>query len=278
MLSIDKSKSPIVNLVQKNYNLTRESCSFVVMTFLKKLFSKTPKLAPIEYSILNTDLHSHLIPGIDDGSKSIEDSIAMLTRFSELGFKKVITTPHIMSDFYKNTPEIILGGLEKVRQAIQAHNLNIKIEATAEYYLDFHFEELIEQNNLLTFGDNYVLFELSFSNEPNRVKEVIFNLQNKDYKPIMAHVERYPYYFNDFDKIEDFRSRGCLIQLNINSLSGQYGPAVKKMAEDMIDRELVDVIGSDCHHLGHLDLMQAVRTNPHLHKIVTKEGLLNSKL
>jgi protein-tyrosine phosphatase len=248
------------------------------MNLFKKIFSRQPKLDPIDYSILRTDLHSHLIPGIDDGSKSLENSLTMLKRFSELGYKKVITTPHVMSDFYKNTPEIILGGLEKVKQIIKDNNLNIEIEAAAEYYLDYHFEELIKEKNILSFGDNYVLFELSFSHEPNRVKEVIFNLQNQGYKPIMAHVERYPYYFFDFEKIEDLKNRGCLIQLNINSLSGEYGPAVRKMAEQMIDKDLIDVIGSDCHHLGHLEVMESLRTNPYLHKIVTKEELLNKVL
>lgn len=245
------------------------------MSFLKKIFSKKVPLEPIDYSILHTDLHSHLIPGIDDGSKSLEDSLTMLKRFSEFGYKKVITTPHVMSDFYKNTPEIILSGLETVRQGIKKAGIEIEIDAAAEYFLDRYFEELIEQKELLTFGDNHVLFELSFSVEPPRVKEAIFNLQTQNYKPIMAHVERYPFYFNDFEKIEDFRSRGCLIQLNINSLSGQYGPAVKKMAEDLIDRDLIDVIGSDCHHVGHLNLMQKVRKNPHLHKIINNPKLLN---
>lgn len=248
------------------------------MSFLKNIFSKKPKLDPIDFSILGTDLHSHLIPGIDDGSKSLEDSLNMLKRFSELGYKKVITTPHIMSDFYKNTPEIILGGLEKVKEAIQKENIDIKIEAAAEYYLDFSFEELIDQKNILSFGDNHVLFELSFSNEPPRVKEAIFKLQTEGYKPIMAHVERYPFYFNQWDTIEDFKNRGCLIQLNINSLSGQYGPAVKKMAEDLIDRDWVDVIGSDCHHMGHLEIMESLRTNPYLHKIANKDNLLNKAL
>lgn len=248
------------------------------MSFLKNIFSKKPKLEPIEYSLLNTDMHSHLIPGIDDGSKSLEDSLEMLTRFSELGYKKVITTPHVMSDFYKNTPEIILSGLDKVKQGIKEAGIEIEIEAAAEYFLDLHFEELIAEKNILTFGDNHVLFELSFSVEPPRIKEVIFELQTQNYKPIMAHVERYPFYFNKFDVIQDYKNRGCLIQLNINSLSGQYGPAVKKMAEDMIDRDLVDVIGSDCHHIGHLNLMEKVRTNPHLHKIVNKPNLLNKTL
>ena len=248
------------------------------MNFLKKIFSRQPKLEPIDFSILGTDIHSHLIPGIDDGSKSMEESLAMLKRFSELGFKKVITTPHIMSDFYKNTPEIILGGLKNVKEALKKHHINIEIEAAAEYYLDFSFEELIKEEKLLSFGDNYVLFELSFMNEPNRVKDVIFNLQNAEYKPILAHVERYPYYFNQWDKIEDFKNRGCLMQLNINSLSGGYGPQVKKMAEELINRNLIDLIGSDCHHMGHLESINDLRTNQKLHQILENKGLLNYHL
>ncbi|MEO9534269.1 MAG: CpsB/CapC family capsule biosynthesis tyrosine phosphatase [Crocinitomicaceae bacterium] len=248
------------------------------MGFLSKLFKKTPKLDPYDFSLLGTDLHSHLIPGIDDGSKNIDESLIMLKKFSELGFKKVITTPHIMIDFYKNNPETILGGLEKVRKAIKDVGINIEIEAAAEYYLDGHFEELIAKKELLTFGDNYVLFELSFSNEPPRVKDAIFNMITSGYKPILAHVERYPFYHNAWDTIEDFSNRGCLLQLNTNSLSGQYGPAVKKMAESLIDKDMIDVIGSDCHHLGHLELMDQMRTNPYLHKIANKPTLLNKQL
>lgn len=248
------------------------------MSFLKKIFNRQPPLQPIDLSILGTDLHSHLIPGIDDGSKNMEETLIMLKGFIKLGFKKVITTPHVMSDFYKNNPEIILGGLEKVRNAIKENDLNIEIEAAAEYYLDFHFEELIEQQNVLTFGDNYVLFELSFMHEATRIKDVIFNLQTAGYKPILAHVERYPYYFNEWEKIEDFKNRGCLMQLNINSLSGQYGPQVKKMAEQLIEKDWIDVIGSDCHHLGHLESIEQLRTNKHLHQIVDNRKLLNYTL
>jgi protein-tyrosine phosphatase len=248
------------------------------MGFLSNIFKKSPKLEPYDFSLLGTDLHSHLIPGIDDGSKNMDESLIMLKRFSDLGFKKVITTPHVMIDFYKNNPAIILGGLEKVRKAIKDVGIDIEIEAAAEYYLDPHFEELIAKKEVLTFGDNHVLFELSFSNEPTRVKDVIFNLITTGYKPILAHVERYTYYHNQWDTIEDLRNRGCLLQLNTNSLSGQYGPAVKKMAESLVDRDMIDVIGSDCHHLGHLELMEQMRTNPFLHKIANKEALLNKQL
>jgi protein-tyrosine phosphatase len=219
---------------------------------LKNIFSKTPKLDPIDYGILKTDLHSHLIPGIDDGSKNMEMSLALLHRFSAMGYQKVITTPHVMIDYYKNTPEIILGGLAQVQEAIAKEGIPIKIEAAAEYYMDFHLSDLIKANKLLTFGDNHVLFELSFTNEPPGVKETIFEMITEGYRPILAHVERYPFYFDDWDTIENLSERGCLLQLNLNSLSGQYGPQVKKMAENLIDKDLIDVVGSDCHHMGHL--------------------------
>ena len=248
------------------------------MGIFGKLFKKKPKLEPVDLSLLKTDLHSHLIPGIDDGSKSIEESLAMLKRFSELGYKKVITTPHVMSDFYKNTPAIILDGLEKVKEAIKGAGIPIQIEAAAEYYLDEHFEKLIAEKSLLTFGDNHVLFELSFVDEPARIKEAIFNLVTEGYKPILAHVERYPYYINKLDALEDFKRRGCLLQLNINSLSGHYGPQVKKWAQEVIDKDLIDVVGSDCHHMGHLEMLSALRTNEYEHKVVNNKTLINSIL
>lgn len=248
------------------------------MGIFSKLFKKQSKLDPIDLSILKTDLHSHLIPGIDDGSKSMDDSLNMLRKFSDLGYSKVITTPHIMSDFYKNTPEIILGGLEKVRAAIKAEGIPIKIEAAAEYYLDENFSALIEKKELLTFGDNHVLFELSFVDEPARIKEAIFGMITEGFKPILAHVERYPYYINNLDVLEDFKARGCLLQLNINSLSGHYGPQVKKWAQEVIERDLIDVVGSDCHHMGHLEMLDGLRTNEHVHQLVKKETILNKFL
>ena len=248
------------------------------MGVFNRLFKKTPQLEPADLSILKTDVHSHLIAGIDDGVKTIDEAIAMLRKFIELGYTKVITTPHVMSDYYKNTPEIINAGLVDLQAEVQRLNLPIAVEAAAEYYLDHNLSQLIESKNILTFGDNYMLFELSFTTEQNRIKESMFELITEGYKPIIAHIERYPFYFNEWAKIEDYRNRGVLIQVNTNSLSGQYGPQVKKMAEELIDRDWVDLIGSDSHHLGHLEVLDGLRTNPHLHKIIAKENLLNKFL
>ena len=239
---------------------------------------KELNLEQADLSILGVDVHSHLIPGIDDGAKTIEESIQLLTEFQELGFKKVVTTPHVMSDFYKNTPEIILGGLEKVREAIKEKGLTIEIDAAAEYNLDADFEPLIDAGNVLTFGDNYVLFELPFISEPPMLNSIIWKLQTKGYKPVLAHVERYAYWHNDWEKIAGLKDRGVFIQLNINSLTGHYGPEVKKIGEKLVDLDMVDLLGSDCHNMNHMGLTQRARRKSHLHKVLKSEKLINKKL
>ena len=177
------------------------------MSFLSKIFPPSTRTnVAADLSVLKCDVHSHFIPGIDDGAQTMDDSIAMLREFSAMGYKKVVTTPHVMSDAYRNTPEIILGGLAKVRVALKTANIPIEIDAAAEYYLDFDFEKMIEQKTLLTFGKNYVLFELAFINPPDSLYSVIFKLITNGYKPILAHPERYSFWHHDFKKYEELNS------------------------------------------------------------------------
>ncbi len=248
------------------------------MGFFKKLFSSEPKLPPVDLSLIGTDVHSHFIPGIDDGAKTIEESVALVKAFEAMGYKKVITTPHVMSDYYRNTPEIILGGLEKVRAALVEEGVTCEIEAAAEYYLDIEFEDKIEAKELLTFGDNYVLFELPFISEPPMLSSAIFNMQTAGYKPVLAHVERYTFWHNDYQKYEELFDKGVVMQLNINSLTGMYSPQVKKIAERLVEDNYITMIGSDCHNLRHVDMMQSCLTNKHLHQLANKEDLVNKQL
>lgn len=241
------------------------------------LFKKKPELEPINLSILGVDMHSHLIPGIDDGSKSMDETIAMLAKFEALGYRKIITTPHILSDYYKNTPEIILGGLEKVRETAKKLNLTIEIEAAAEYYFDEYFVEQIRLKNILSFGENFVLLEFAFMDEPFNIESVFFDLQSAGYQPILAHFERYTYWHGSIDKAIELRERGVKIQLNLNSLTGHYGPDVKKQAQALVDAKLVDFAGSDCHRIQHLMLLESNLKNPYFHKLL-ENPLLNSQL
>jgi len=156
------------------------------LIFFKKIFHKE-QFPIIDFSVFKTDMHSHLIPGIDDGSQSLEQSIEIIRAFKSLGYQKIITTPHIMCDYYKNTPEIIWGGLEKLRAELTRLNISIEIEAAAEYNLDDGLEKIIDDKQLLTFGNNHVLFELPFMQEPQNFQEIVFKFQTHGYKPILAH-------------------------------------------------------------------------------------------
>jgi len=246
---------------------------------LTQIFGKKERLLPpVDLSSLVVDVHSHLIPGIDDGSPDMETTLQLLNSFLELGYKKVITTPHVMSDAYRNTPEIIQSGLADVRSAIEANDLNIEIECAAEYYLDTEVRNLLKEDGLLTFGNDYVLFELSFMSEPPFMDEFIFELQLKGLKPVLAHPERYLFWHQNFDRYRQLHDKGVILQLNMNSLTGHYSPQVKKIAYQLIDEELIGFVGSDCHHAGHIALMQQARQLEPLHRLMASGALLNSSL
>ena len=250
------------------------------MGLFNRIFSKKElTIEPINLSFLRNDIHSHLIPGIDDGSPDMETTIILLKKFIDLGYKKVITTPHIMSDYYKNTPEIILSGLDKVNEEIIKNNLHIEIEAAAEYNLEPEFEDLIEKDKLLTFGtENYLLFELSFFDEPPRLNEIIWKMREKGLSPVLAHVERYGYWHKDYDKIEEMINRGVKIQVNVGSIIGAYGPEVKKVAEKLIEDKVINFVGSDCHHEQHLEMINHASRLPIFHSLVQQEQILNKSL
>ena len=246
------------------------------MGLLSKLFSKKQN-TPADLSILKTDMHSHLIPGIDDGSKTLDETIAILYKFKELGYKKIITTPHIMSDFYRNTPEIIRAGLEIVKEEINRINLEIEINAAAEYYFDETLFQLLENDNFLTFGDKNVLIEFSFSAAPQEHEKLFYEMRIKGYRPVIAHFERYLYYHGSIEQAKLWREKGMLIQMNINSIFGHYGPSVKKQAEMLIDAGQIDLIATDCHRIEHLDILEQNLKSPYLKKVLSMD-LMNYKL
>ncbi|HRH66416.1 MAG TPA: capsular biosynthesis protein [Bacteroidia bacterium] len=251
------------------------------MGFFHSLFtgkSKEPDFPALpDYSGLVTDIHSHLIPGIDDGVKDLEESLAMIRGLSELGFKKLITTPHIMSDFYRNTPDIIREGLDQVREGIAREGLPVSIDAAAEYYLDEVLLKKIQTEKLLTIGGKYLLFEISYVNPPDNLYNVIFEMNIKGYKPILAHPERYPFYYQKFEEYYKIKEAGALFQLNTNSLVGYYGVGAKKIAERMVDEKMIDFIGSDLHGIRHLEALQKCVKEKFLAKLVN-QGVLNGEV
>ena len=248
------------------------------MGFFKNLFSATTVPPLASYAALHTDLHSYLIPGIDDGAQNMEQSLELISGLYDLGYRKFITTPHVISDHFKNTPEIILQGLEKLREAVRKKGIDVVIEAAAEYYLDHELENKMESGSLLTFGDNYVLIEVSFINPSDSLDHVVFNLITNHYRPVLAHPERYPYWYSDMEQYERLRDRGVLLQLNINSLTGHYSVPTRKVAEKLLDRGWVDFLGTDCHHAGHINLLSKALKNKHLRMAMNEGNFLNRTL
>lgn len=240
---------------------------------------KKPVPEPGDLSALVCDMHSHLIPGIDDGSPDVETSVALIEGMVKLGYKKIITTPHLMIDLYPNNRSTIMGGYEKLTKELHKRNINIPITAAAEYFLDDHFDGLLEKKEpLLTIKDNMVLVEFSFASMPLDYKQKIFNIQMKGYKPILAHPERYAYLHQKFDVYEDLRNAGCLLQVNLLSLIGYYGKSIAAAAERLYKMKYIDLLGSDLHHDRHLHNLN----NPYLHEkvkeITATLPLLNSQL
>ncbi|MCC7246643.1 MAG: hypothetical protein IT269_13250 [Saprospiraceae bacterium] len=223
-------------------------------------------------------MHSHLLPGIDDGAPTIADSIRLIRGLYDLGYRHLITTPHVFKEYYPNTPAIIREKLTEVQAALKEEGINITIEAAAEYYLDEHFEVLMQNDDLLTFGRRHVLIEMSFYAPYPRLHETIFQLCTKGYKPILAHPERYTYYATQFEQYEQIKNYGCALQINWLSLNGHYGKVVKDLARKLREKQWVDFIGTEMHHDQHLQGLGRLTKSDEWQNLLSKQAFQNSVL
>lgn len=241
------------------------------------MFNWFKKDHPASGPSLQVDIHSHLLPGLDDGVRTLEEAEEIILNFISLGYRHLITTPHVMSDAYRNTPAGIAEKLEELQAYLRKKNISIGISAAAEYYLDEQLFKMVETNQpLLTFGSRYLLFETNFITEPFNLKEFIFLATTKGYKLILAHPERYLYLQNNLDKVQDLLDRGVLMQMNISSITGYYSRQVRQMAFKLIDRGMIQWLGSDCHHLEHTRLIREAKNSRYFRKALTLPLLNNS--
>ncbi len=248
------------------------------MGFFGKIFGKDERIDPIDLGEILVDMHSHLIPGIDDGSKSMEESIELIKALYNLGYKKLITTPHIQTDRYKNNRDIILSGLDSLRNEVEKEKIPIELDAAAEYLIDDGFTDKMSKGGLLTFGKNYLLVELSYFSEPFNLKNTFFELQTDGYNVVLAHPERYTYWHNRIEIYEELVTRGIFLQLNINSLTGWYSKESKEIAEKLIDRKLIRFLGTDTHNQQYLQELQKSTSMPTLLKALKTNNIINKKL
>lgn len=223
---------------------------------MRSLFKRKEKPV-IDFAGLGTDMHSHLLPGIDDGSPDTETSIRLIKGLMELGYKKFITTPHIMQDMYRNNPETVKAAYQQLQNALKEEDLTVEIRPAAEYLLDENFDALLQAKApLLTLKDNKVLVEFSFVSTPLRLNETLFQLQINGYQPVLAHPERYAYLLQNRELFDSLRNAGCLFQLNLLSLTNYYGKMATQLAEYLLQKDYIDLLGTDLHHERHLATLQ----------------------
>lgn len=244
--------------------------------FKKKEEKRGTRPPGINYEAIAVDMHSHVLPGIDDGAQNVDESLFLIGKMMDAGIKKIIATPHVMIDFYRNTPETINGALETLRTELKNRGIGIEVQAAAEHYFDETFEKRVDDKKLMTMGDNYVLYEYPFINMPQNAFDVLQKLTKGGYKPILAHPERYGYM--TIEEMANLRSWGGNIQLNTISLTGYYGKSIKQKAEAMVDAGIVDFISSDMHHPKHAAAFHDALNFPHVQKLLTGYPLKNIML
>jgi protein-tyrosine phosphatase len=233
-----------------------------------------------DFSGLVADMHNHLIPGIDDGSTDLESSIEMIRAMYALGYRKFVATPHVQWEMFKNTHEMIENGARIVSERLKGTEMQVEFRGAAEYFLDEHVDELLEENiPLLTIYKNLVLVEFSFIREPMDLKEKLFQLQIKGYQPIIAHPERYLYFGAHKTSYDELHDMGCIFQLNLLSLCGYYGKKQEELALYLIKKKYVSLLGSDLHNMRHINILRASSTISGIVNSLLEEGvLLNPEL
>ncbi len=224
-------------------------------------------------------MHSHIVPGIDDGSKNLEESLQLLESMQNMGYTHVFTTPHVYKEFYWNAREDILKGYHHVKNNLKSRKIRLHFGVAAEYYLDEHFEALLSNNEILALPNNHLLFEMSFYGSYPTLHKVLSDLTSKGYKPILAHPERYTYFHGTgFYQLEKLREKGCFFQANMLSFNENYGPDVYKHAMKMLDAGLVDFLGTDAHNHKYINELEDFRRSRLCHRILDKYTFKNSDL
>lgn len=242
-----------------------------MLSFLKTK-PRLKDLLPNDY----IDIHSHLLPGIDDGAKNISDTIKLAKAFSEIGITQFVTTPHIKHHFWDNSEKAIIEKQKETAIILEENNITIPFRAAAEYFMDDWFENHFKTEKLLTIKDNYVLVEISYISPPAQLHKTLFDLRVAGYTPILAHPERYLFYHKNFSEYEKLKKSGCLFQLNLLATVGYYGNEVTKITEELLKKGMYDFAGSDVHHRSHMqsfDEKLKVKSISELREVIKNNNL-----
>jgi len=245
-----------------------------MFNLFRKKTTDTASLLPVQ-----VDMHSHILPGIDDGAPDVETSLVLVRGLYDLGIRTCIATPHIIGDLYRNSDETIEPALAKLRQACAAAAIPMQITAAAEYMLDDYFMELLQgPARLRTLKHNLLLTELPYIAEPVNMPEMLFHIITGGYQPVLAHPERYLYFHHNYEQYSWLKDQGFILQVNFLSLTGYYGKNVARAARYLLDKGLAGMVGTDLHHGRHLAALQSAENQQLFRKYIKDTGLQNKEL
>lgn len=222
-------------------------------------FSRKTK-DPIPFSF-STDIHCHIIPGVDDGSKDLATSVELVKKLRSWGVKRIFASPHVTQLTFENSPATIEGPFRQLKDELDAQGIDVALGHSAEYRIDDLFRKLLEDGKpLMLLPEDYILIENPFVQESWNIEQLVFDLQVSGKRPILVHPERYMYYNTKRQRYRDLHNAGLLFQINILSLAEAYGKQEKKLAEWMLKEGMVDFAGTDLHSLRHAGLIDRYLT------------------
>ncbi len=237
------------------------------------------KKQPIEAKLpFTTDLHAHIVPGVDDGADEVTDSVEIVRALHKLGINRIIATPHRADETFENSVETIQPAFDQLVAALKSEEIDVHLDYSFEYRMDEGFAQLLKENKLRPLPKNFILVENSFIQALWNMDELLFELKLKGFSPILAHPERYAYYHNKKDIYDKLHQSGCLFQVNILSLAGHYGKAVQETAHWLLKKGYIDFLGTDIHHINHAAAIERYLQSKDYQKIKDQLTLRNDTL
>lgn len=241
------------------------------------MFNFFSKKQTYDLKFLSLDMHSHLLSGVDDGCPNAQVSIQCIEALQELGIQKFYTTPHVFAEMYPNTPTNLRKEEAEWRAELEAKKPGVseKIQLAAEYMLDDDFKRHVKEEGVMELPDRHILIEMSYQFERKDILDQIFNLQISNYRPILAHPERYLFYHATPKTYKEIKNKGCLFQLNLLSLTGYYGSGIKKVALNLLKEGMIDFVGTDVHHMKHIHAIQSFARENQVEKMLGGNPIKN---
>ena len=219
------------------------------------------------------EIHCHLLPNIDDGVTSFEESIQTISQMKQLGYEKIIITPHyIHGTKYNCNNKEKLNLLDQLKNKLQKKEIDVELYLGNEVFIDEDLSKHLDEEQICTINNSrYLFIELPRNDQIVKLNDIIFGLKNKNITPILAHPERYSFIKEDVSLLEDLIHRGVLLQVNFESINGKYGKEAKKVAQYIFKNNLASFIGGDVHHENSLFFKDYEKTKKKIIKIIKEE-------